>query len=68
MDDQLGRLTFTRDMDEAIFRVLGPYAPCGTYNCTGSGAVGSWADIAGAVFEVANGNGEEVVPVSIVDY
>ena len=55
-------------MDEAIFRVLGPYAPCGTYNCTGSGAVGSWADIAGAVFEVANGNGEEVVPVSIVDY
>ena len=35
----------------------------GTYDCTGSGAVKSWADIARAVFEAANGNGEKVVPV-----
>lgn len=28
----------------------------------------SWADIARAVFEAANGNGEKVVPVSTVDY
>lgn len=68
VDDQLGRLTFTRDMAEAIFHVLGSHAPYGTYNCTGSGAVRSWADIARAVFEVANGNGEKVVPVSTVDY
>lgn len=39
VDDQLGRLTFTRDMAEAIFYVLGTHAPYGTYNCTGSGAV-----------------------------
>ena len=68
VDDQLGRLTFTRDMAEAIFRVLGTHAPYGTYDCTGSGAVRSWADIARAVFEAVNGNGERVVPVSTADY
>ena len=68
VDDQLGRLTFTRDMAEAIFHVLGTHAPYGTYDCTGSGAVKSWADIARAVFEAANGNGDRVVPVSTADY
>ena len=68
VDDQLGRLTFTRDMAQAIFHVLGSRAPYGTYDCTGSGAVKSWADIARAVFETANGNGEKVVPVSTADY
>ena len=68
VDDQLGRLTFTRDMAEAIFHVLGTHAPYGTYDCTGSGAVKSWADIARAVFEAANGNGEKVVPVGTADY
>lgn len=51
-----------------IFHVLGSHAPYGTYNCTGSGAVKSWADIARAVFEAANGNGDSVVPVSTDDY
>ena len=68
VDDQLGRLTFTRDMAGAIFHVLGSRAPYGTYDCTGSGAVRSWADIARSVFEAANGNGEKVVPVSTADY
>lgn len=68
VDDQLGRLTFTRDMAEAIFHVLGTHAPYGTYDCTGSGAVRSWADIARAVFEAANGNGDRVAPVSTADY
>ena len=68
VDDQLGRLTFTRDMAAAIFHVLGTHAPYGTYNCTGAGAVKSWANIARAVFEAANGNGDRVVPVSTADY
>ncbi len=68
VDDQLGRLTFTRDMAAAIFHVLGTHAPYGTYGCTGSGTVKSWADIARAVFEAANGNGDRVVPVSTADY
>ena len=55
-------------MAAAIFHVLDAKAPYGTYDCTGSGAVKSWADIARAVFEAANGNGERVVPVSTADY
>ena len=68
VDDQLGRLTFTRDMAAAIFHLLDSRAPYGTYDCTGSGAVRSWADIARACFEVANGNGDAVVPVSTAEY
>ena len=68
VDDQLGRLTFTRDMAEAIFHVLENKAPYGTYGCTGSGRVASWAEIAREVFEAANGNGGKVVPVSTADY
>ena len=68
VDDQLGRLTFTRDMAAAIFHVLENKAPYGTYDCTGSGAVRSWADIAKSVFDAANGNGDKVVPVSTADY
>ena len=68
VDDQLGRLTFTRDMAAAIFHVLDTHAAYGTYDCTGSGAVKSWAEIARAVFNAANGNGDKVVPVSTADY
>ena len=77
VDDQLGRLTFTDQMAAAIFHVLGyrdgdiePSAPVepGLYNLTGTGAVRSWADIARAVFDAANGNGDKVVPVSTADY
>lgn len=68
VDDQLGRLTFTRDMAAAILYLLEARAPWGTYDCTGSGAVRSWADIARAVFDAANGNGEAVVPVSTAEY
>ena len=68
VDDQLGRLTFTRDMAAAIFHVLDTHAAYGTYDCTGSGAVKSWAEIARAVFDAANGNVDKVVPVSTADY
>ena len=68
VDDQLGRLTFTKDMAEAIFHVLDAHAPYGTYGCTGSGATKSWADIAKAVFQQRNGNGDAVMPVSTAEY
>lgn len=68
VNDQLGRLTFTRDMAAAILHLLGSRAPWGTYDCTGSGAVKSWADVARACFEAANGNGDAVVPVSTAEY
>ena len=77
VDDQLGRLTFTDQMAEGILHLLGyrdgdvePSAPAahGTYNLTGSGPVESWAAIAARVFDLANGNGEAVEPVSTADY
>ena len=68
VDDQYGRLTFTRDMAEAIFHLLDSHAPYGTYNLTGSGAVKSWADIAKAVFDRVNGNGDKVKPISTAEY
>ena len=77
VDDQLGRLTFTDQMAEGIFWLLGyregdlePSAPApyGTYNLTGSGPVESWAQIAARVFDLANGNGGAVGPVSTAEY
>ena len=77
VDDQFGRLTFTRDMAEGIFWLLGyrgddrePSAPCayGTYNLTGSGKVASWAVIAAEVFELCNGNADAVRPVTTAEY
>ncbi|MCR5393349.1 MAG: bifunctional dTDP-4-dehydrorhamnose 3,5-epimerase family protein/NAD(P)-dependent oxidoreductase [Olsenella sp.] len=68
VDDQLGRLTFTEDMAAAILHLLDSHAPYGTYDCTGSGRVRSWADIAREVFEQRNGNGAAVRPVSTAEY
>lgn len=68
VDDQYGRLTFTRDMAEAIFHLLDSNAEYGTYDLTGSGAIKSWADIAKAVFERTNGNGDKVKPISTEEY
>ena len=68
VDDQLGRLTFTQDMARAIFHLLDTHAAYGTYGCTGSGAVRSWADIARAVFQQRNGNGDAVRPVTTAEY
>ena len=68
VDDQFGRLTFTPDLAAAIFYVLGAHASYGTYDCTGSGASKSRADIAKVVFDAVNGNGDRVIPVSTADY
>ena len=68
VDDQLGRLTFTRDMAEGIFHLLDSGAPYGTYNLTGSGRVASWAEVAREVFELACGNGGAVTPVTTAEY
>lgn len=66
--DQVGRLTFTADMAEAILHLLDTHAPYGTYNMTGSGRSASWAEIAREVFDLRNGNGNQVRPVSTAEY
>lgn len=68
VSDQRGRLTFTDQMAQAVFHLLDGQAPYGTYNMTGSGNVRSWADIARATFDAANGNGDAVVPVTTEEY
>ena len=68
VDDQVGRLTFTDEMARAVFHLLDTRAPYGTYNCTGAGDPASWADIAREVFELANGNGDAVRPVTTEAY
>lgn len=68
VDDQVGRLTFTADMARAIFHLIDTAAPYGTYNCTGSGEPASWAEVARRVFELRNGNGAAVAPVSTEEY
>ena len=77
VDDQYGRLTFTHDMAEGIFWLLGYRddgfsfsAPCayGTYNLTGSGRVASWSEVAAKVFDLRNGNADAVKPVHAAEY
>ena len=68
VNDQEGRLTFADQMAVAILHLLDVRAPYGTYDMTGSGAVRTWADIARRAFEVANGNGDAVAPVSTAEY
>ena len=68
VNDQIGRLTFTDDMARAIFHLLDTAAPYGIYNCTCSGEPASWADIARRVFDLHNGNGYAVVPVTTAEY
>ena len=73
----MGRLSFTRDMAEGIFWLLGyregdmepsEPAPYGIYNLTGSGEPKSWAQVAKRVFDLVNGNADKVVPVTTADY
>ena len=68
VDDQYGRLTFTTDMTAAIFHLLDTDAEYGTYNLTSSGRVASWYEIAKEVFDLANGNGDKVKPVTTEEY
>lgn len=68
VDDQFGRLTFTDDLASAIFHLLESEAPYGTYNCSNSGKVASWAQIAQQVFSQANDNADKVIPVNTNDY
>lgn len=68
VDDQYGRLTFTRDMAGAIFHLLDSHVDYGTYDLTGEGETVSWADIARKVFDLANGNGDKVKPISTDEY
>ncbi|HEY8999564.1 MAG TPA: NAD(P)-dependent oxidoreductase [Candidatus Saccharimonadales bacterium] len=49
--DQIGRLTFTETLVEAIEHLLGINAPYGNYNVSNDGEPASWADITREIFK-----------------
>lgn len=68
VNDQVGRLTFTEDLAEAIVHLLNAQAPYGTYNCTNTGEPASWEDIAQQVFTALGSEASAVKGVSTAEY
>jgi len=68
VNDQIGRLTFTADIAEAIKHLVDTSAPFGTYNVTGTGDAASWADIASIVYEKTGHSPGDVTGVSTSEY
>ena len=66
--DQIGRLTFTTDLAEAIRHLLDVSAPFGLYNVTGGGEPHSWADIARAVYRLTGHDPAAVTSVTTEEY
>jgi len=51
--DQIGRLTFTTTLVDAINHLLTTSSPFGTYNVSNDGQPASWADITREIFKLA---------------
>jgi dTDP-4-dehydrorhamnose 3,5-epimerase len=68
VDDQIGRLTFTKDLAAGIKHLLENNAPFGTYNLTNDGDSVSWADVAKAVYEKSGKSADDVTPVTTEKY
>ena len=68
VSDQIGRLTFTSDLADAINHLLSTNQAYGTYNLTNDGAPASWADIAKLVYEAAGYDPSSVTPVTTAEY
>ncbi|MGW9552386.1 sugar nucleotide-binding protein [Citricoccus zhacaiensis] len=68
VSDQVGRLTFTRDLAEAIIHLRNGNAPYGTYNVTNGGEPGSWAEVAWRVYTHAGRPSRDVTEVTTEQY
>ena len=68
VDDQFGRLTFTSELARAIRHLTETGAPYGTYNVSGSGTAGSWADVARRTFACAGHDPNRISGVSTEAY
>lgn len=67
VNDQIGRLTFTEELTNAIVHLLNTSAPFGTYNLTGSGAPVSWADVTSEIYKLAGLN-NKVTGITTAEY
>lgn len=56
VSDQVGRLTFTNVLVDAIDHLLSKQSPFGIYNVTNEGRSASWADITRKIFEAGGFN------------
>lgn len=68
VDDQVGRLTFTKDLANGIVHLLTTKPAYGTYNLSNTGDSVSWADIAKIVYEKNGKSADDVTPVSTEQY
>ncbi len=66
--DQIGRLTFTSDLANAIKHLVTTNAEFGTYNLSNDGEPASWADIAKQVYELSGKSADDVTPVTTEQY
>ncbi len=68
VDDQVGRLTFTRDLAAGIDHLIRTRPEAGVYNLSCAGEPSSWAGIAAEVFERSGHEASRVTPVSTEAY
>ena len=68
VDDQLGRLSFTRDIAAATRHLLDAGAAHGTYHVTNSGQAMTWVEIARHVFAARGRSQDDVRGVSTEAY
>jgi dTDP-4-dehydrorhamnose reductase len=68
VNDQIGRLTFTADLAQAIAHLIHNNAPYGIYNVTNEGDSVSWADIASIVYDTTGHNAGDVTGVTTAQY
>jgi dTDP-4-dehydrorhamnose reductase/dTDP-4-dehydrorhamnose 3,5-epimerase len=68
VNDQIGRLTFTTDIAEAIKHLVDTNAPFGIYNVSGNGDAVSWANIASIIYEKSGHSPDDVTGVSTATY
>lgn len=66
--DQIGRLTFTPTLVDAIDHLLNTQAVPGTYNVSNEGNPASWADITREIFAAMNRPDLTVADVSTAEY
>lgn len=68
VNDQYGRLTFTKDLANAIRSALQSNIPYGTYNFTSDGDITTWFNIAQQVFLEVGADPSRVTPTSTEEY
>jgi len=68
VNNQIGRLTFTKDLAESIAHLASTGADYGTYNMTNDGESVSWADIAQAVYLAAGKSTDDVSGITTKEY